>query len=108
METQAGENRLGFIAHVCGVLRADADGNVAIFLTSDAENNVWLKLRLENSAGEILGETGIIRPGEYVESLKLNEKAASGDVTLHVMGYEPETYYSAGAVRLSTTLTVSE
>ena len=97
--------RPGYVAHVCGVLRADADGNAAVWFSSDADNNVWLKLRMKNADGETIGETGILKPGEYVEKLQVNDKAGNGDVRLYVMGYEPETYYSAGSVSLATKLT---
>ena len=100
--------RSGYVVHVCGVLRADADGTVAVWFSSDADNNVWLKLRLKNSDGQTVGETGILKPGEYVELMKLNDEAKSGDVILQIMGYEPETYYSAGSVTLATTLTMPD
>lgn len=98
--------RQGYVAHVCGVLRSDADGTVAVWFSSDAGNDVWLKLRLKNADGVTVGETGILKPGEYVEKLQLNDHAKSGDVILYIMGYEPETYYSAGSVSLATKLTM--
>ena len=100
--------RPGYVAHVCGVLRADADGTVAVWFSSDADNEVWMKLRLINSDGETVGETGVLKPGEYVEKVQLRENARSGDVTLKILGYEPETYYSAGSVSLATTLTLAD
>ena len=96
--------RQGYVAHVCGVLRADADETLAVWFSSDEENEVWLKLRLRNEQGEILGDSGILKPGEYVERIKLREGAVSGPVTLQIMGYEPESYYSAGSVSLQTEL----
>ena len=56
----------------------------------------------------VLGETGLLKPGQYVELVQLNDKATSGDVTLQVMGYQPDTYYSAGSVGLATVLTMAE
>lgn len=100
--------RQGYVAHVCGVLRADADGSVAVWFSSDKDNEVWLKLRLKNAQGETLGETGILKPGEYVERMKLEDGAQSGTVVLQIMGYEPETYYSAGSVSLETELTIAD
>ena len=98
--------RAGYIVHVCGVLNADDDGTVAVFFSSDADNDVWLKLRLKNADGATIGETGILKPGEYVERVTLNDDAASGEVVLQILGYEPETYYSAGSVTLATELTM--
>jgi len=99
--------REGYVVHVCGMLNASADGIVPVWFSSDSGNSVWVKLRMRSGDGSILGETGILKPGEYVESLQLRDMAAltSGmDVVLQVMGYEPETYYSAGSVGLATTL----
>lgn len=103
--------RDGYVVHLCGVLNADADGTVPVWFSSDGGNDVWLKLRLKSAEGETLGETGILRPGEYVECLRLNDRAAVKNgmaVTLQVMGYEPETYYSAGSVGLATTLSLAD
>lgn len=99
--------REGYLVHVCGVLNSDDAKTVAVWFTSDEGNDVWLKLRMRDAEGTIIGQTGIIKPGEYVERMELNENAHSGDVVLEIMGYEPETYYSAGAVGLATTLTLS-
>ena len=53
--------------------------------------------------GNIVGETGLVRPGEYVKEVSLSRRIPCGTpVNLKIMGYEPETYKSAGAVTLST------
>ena len=91
-------------ASVCSVVIA-AGGKADVWLTNPEDNEVWLKLRLTGSDGQVLGETGIIRPGEYVQSVKLNTEAESGEaVSMKLMGYEPETYYSAGSVTLNTSI----
>lgn len=106
--------RDGYVVHLCGVLNANVDGIVPVWLSSDSSNDVWVKLRLRNSEGELLGETGILKPGEYVENLKITAiealpgKGESADVILQVMGYEPDTYYSAGSVGLATTLSLTD
>ncbi|HZJ75915.1 MAG TPA: hypothetical protein VFD25_04935 [Clostridia bacterium] len=47
------------------------------------------------------------KSGHYVKRVKLHTEIDSAvNVTLKVMGYEPETYLSAGAVTLKTTLNV--
>ena len=97
----------GYDVHVCGVLNADADGSLPVWFSSESTNTVWVKLRVLDEDGNILGETGILKPGEYVERIQLAEGTHSCAVTLQVMGYEPETYYSAGSVGLATTLVVA-
>lgn len=98
----------GYRVHVCGILRADEDGSLPVWFASDADNTVWVKLRVVAEDGTRLGETGILYPGEYVERVQLSEEAESGTVTLQMLGYEPDTYYSAGSVGLSTELTVED
>lgn len=84
---------------LCGKLGADG----TVFLTNPKENAVWLKLRVLDEKGNILGETGLVRPGEYVKSVIWSSAPKSGTtVTLKIMAYEPDTYYSAGAASLNT------
>lgn len=99
-ELDAGDFRVG----VCGVVAMS--GNMAdIWLTSPENNNVWLKLRVLDGDGSILGETGLIRPGEYLQRVSLGSVPESGTaIVLKIMAYEPQTYHSAGAASIYTTL----
>lgn len=92
-------------ASVCGVI--SIDGNTAdIWFANPDSNSVWLKLRVLDSEGNILGETGIIKPGEYVQTITFVQIPEVGDtIGLKIMAYEPETYYSAGSAVLTTTVT---
>ena len=93
-----------FRVTVCGMVAA-SDGAADIWMTSPAENDVWLKLRVLDQDGSILGETGLIMPGQYVRAVVLNEVPAAGTpVCLKIMAYEPETYYSAGSISLNAHL----
>ncbi len=78
---------------------------VFLYLTNPEANTVWLKVRIIGESGEILGESGLLKPGEYAESVPLYTVSA-GDipVQLKLMAYEPDTYHSAGAVSLHTVL----
>lgn len=83
------------------------DGSIDVWLTDPAENQVWLKVRVLDEQGGILGKSGLIRPGQYVRAVKLDTvPRQTAAVTLKVMAYEPETYYSAGAVSLCTVLQI--
>lgn len=69
------------------------------YFSNPAENDVWLKLRLIDEKGQIHAETGIIKEGEFIESIYLeNKESIVGQLDFKVMAYEPETYYSAGSV----------
>ena len=87
---------------LCGGL-IPAGQTVDIWFTNPESNSVWLKLRLLDGKGNLLGETGLIRPGEYVRSVNLSDVPAAGtELAMKVMAYEPETYTSAGVVTLKT------
>jgi NADPH-dependent 2,4-dienoyl-CoA reductase/sulfur reductase-like enzyme len=91
-------------ASVCGVIRVE-DGSADVWFTNPESNTVWLKLRILDKNGNILGETGIIKPGEYVQSIVFDTVPASGQaISMKLMAYEPETYHSAGVVTLNTTI----
>jgi len=86
---------------LCGKLTASGD----IWLTNPESNAVWLKVRVLDAEGCVLGETGLIRPGEYVRKVELTSIPPVGSpVILKIMAYEPETYYSAGVASLNTTM----
>ena len=91
---------------VCGVVQVTED-LADVWFTNPEGNTVWLKLRILDKNGNILGESGIVKPGEYVQSVQLTQVPASGTaITMKIMAYAPETYYSEGSVSLNTTITV--
>ncbi len=91
-------------ASVCGIVVLEGD-RADVWFTNPSDSSVWLKLRVLDERGNIIGETGIIRPGEYVQRITFTTIPNDGDtIGLKVMGYEPETYYSAGSVTLNTTV----
>ena len=90
--------------YAAGNLTAE-NGKTDIWLTNPAENNIWLKVRLLDENENVLGESDLIRPGEYVQSIALdNTPQDTISVTLKIMAYEPSTYRSAGAIALNTEL----
>jgi len=95
-----------FTAYLCGNVTASGQTADVYFANADS-NTVWLKLRILDGAGEIIGETGLIRPGEFVKSVELARVPPNGaNIKLKIMAYEPETYYSAGTVALNTTIKI--
>ena len=76
---------------------------IVVYFTNHTENITWLKLRILDENSDILGESGIIKPGEYIKYIDINKEAKSGDkLILKVMGYTPEKYTSAGSVSVNT------
>lgn len=98
------QDGMGFKAYICGNVITE-DSTADIYFTNSDEFDVWLKLRVLDENGTVLGETGLIRPGEYVKSVSLTSEIKDGAaIKLKIMAYEPDTYYSAGAVTLNTTI----
>lgn len=91
-----------FSVWMCGEIRQE-NGAAVVYFTNPESNNAWLKLRIMDEQGNILGESGLIKPGEYVRSVSLNTEIAAGTaVRMKIMGYEPETYNSIGSVSVKT------
>ncbi len=91
-------------AMICGVLVLDGSQADVWFANPD-DNAVWLKLRILDERGNLLGETGVIRPGEYVQTVLFDVVPPQGSaVCMKIVAYEPDTYYSAGTVTLNTTI----
>lgn len=101
---QVNGDGMPYTFHVCGVFTVDNDLHKAtVYFANDEDNDVLLKLEAYDDAGSLVGETGVVKPGEYVESVSLDTVFDDGDnVELRVVGYEPDTYYSAGNVTLHT------
>jgi|LGOV01.1.fsa_nt_gb hypothetical protein len=95
----------GFEIKLCGRLFIQ-DNVIDIYATNLENNDVWIKIELENEEGQLIAESGIIKPGEYLKSLELikNVSEAESQVKIIVIGYEPETYESRGVVEMKTLL----
>lgn len=102
--TRIHRDGMDFSAHLCGRITRNGD-SADVYFTNDSGNTVWLKLRILDENDRILAETGLLKPGEYVRTVRFTKIPRSGAaIKLKIMAYEPETYYSAGAVTLHTTL----
>ena len=79
------------------------NNELIINLIALKENNVWIKIRVLNEQEKIVAESGLVRPGEYLKSIKIINKISKNDkLTYMIMGYEIDTYLSAGNVSLNT------
>lgn len=101
--TELYQDGMAYRVALCGVPVAE-DGRLTVYFTNSAENGKYLKLRVLDEGGAVLGETGLLYPGEYVKDVALYAPVAPGTpLRLKVMGYEPEDYTSAGALTLKVT-----
>ena len=91
---------------ICGQVDI-VDGKADVYFTNPAENTLWMKLRIFDASGNIIAETGLIKPNEYLKTVSFNTVPENGSkLIMKVMTYEPDTYYSGGAVSLSTVANV--
>ena len=102
--TELYKEGMAYRVSVCGVPTVDGQ-NLTVYFTNTEGNETYLKLRVLDTDGNILGETGLLKPGEYVKTVTLDKTLALGEnIKLKIMGYEPETYESAGSVSLNVTV----
>ena len=79
------------------------DNYLKIDFVSVKTNSVYVKVRIFDKMGNVIGETGLLKPGDYLEKVKLNKNLEVNDgLTYKIMGYDKDTYISAGSVSLST------
>lgn len=89
---------------LCGVPTVD-ENELTVYFTNSASNEKYLKLRVLDAKGNTLGETGVLRPGEYVQTVTLSKKVRSETkLTFKVLSFEPEDYTSAGSVIINLTV----
>lgn len=102
--TVADAKDLPYAVRICGrvlVKEQTAD----LWFYNEPKSESWLKLRITDEEGIILAETGLLKPGEYLQSVEFNRALADGEtISMKIMGYEPETYHSVGAITLKTTV----
>lgn len=102
--TELYQEGMAYRVNICGIPCVDGK-ELAVYFANVADNEPYLKLRVLDTEGNVLGETGLLRPGEYVRAVTLNKAIEPGtEVKLKVMSYDPETYESMGSVGLNVTV----
>ena len=92
---------MSFKVGLCGKVLV-RENTADVYFTSPADNTPWLKLRVFDAKGNIIGETGLIRPGEYIKSIEFTKTPQSYDgLIFKIMSYEPDTYNSLGAIQVT-------
>ena len=95
----------GYTAGICSTPKLTEDRQLQVWFSSPADNQVWMRLQVCSGDGGGLGETGVIKPGEYVESVELTgELPMEGSAVYRIVGYTPESWHSAGNAELPVTL----
>lgn len=98
---------MNFKFSITNKIYVDEENQADVYLYSDDGNNVWIKARIFDEKGTVLGESKLIRSGEYIKSVNLCKKVNSGQkVRIKIMSYQPDTYYSEGSVILNSYIEV--
>jgi hypothetical protein len=98
---------MSFNAFVCGEVDI-RDGKADIYFTNPEKNTLWMKLRIFDDKGNVIAETGLIKPNEYLKTVSFDIIPNNNSkIVMKIMTYEPNTYYSGGAVSLSTVAKVN-
>ena len=93
---------MSFSSYVCGEVNI-VNGKADIYFTNPEKNTLWMKLRIFDAAGNVIAETGLIKPNEYIKTVNFDKIPSNNStIIMKIMSYEPDTYYSGGAVTLST------
>ena len=71
-----------------------------LYFTNDGGNLVYLKVRIYKD-DKIIGESDLIKPGEYIEYVNVNNVRKDDTVLIKVMSYNMNNYYSEGVVKLN-------
>lgn len=99
---------MSFKVGLCGIVKIQSS-LADIYLTNISDNSLWLKVRIYDEMGDIIGETGIIKPGEYVKSVQLSTvMSENSKIQIKIMSYEPETYHSGGAIVMTPMIKIEE
>lgn len=96
----------GYYVSLASNLYRQDDDSLMIYLTNPSINEVYFKCKIENINGDILYQTDILKPGEYLEKLKANIKLEDREIKIKIfiLAYEIETNYSAGEVVINGVL----
>ena len=97
----------GFIVSMCSSL-SNINEKAEIWFTSNADNSVWVKLCIFDTDGNLLGESGLLKPGEYVQYIDIKNVPTNSEyVVAKILSYEPDTYYSLGSATAQINLTTN-
>ena len=99
--------KMPYTLNICRNIYTSSDGEGEIYFTNPSENTLWMKLRIYDDKGKVIGETGLIKPGEYLKNVRFDTVPENGaEITVKVMTYEPDTYYSGGEASIDVKVIV--
>lgn len=95
-----------FRVTMCGAPPGTAN-SLDLYLTNEKTNKFYLLFQVY-SAGELVAQTGLVKPGEYVKTIELMKPLQPGDneIDIKAMALLYDSYYSGGTLNLRVTATV--
>lgn len=94
----------GYSVALCGKPKLE-NNQLDIYITNQENNDIGLKAQVLDEEENVLGETGLLHPNQYVQSVKLKETIQKGsNIKIKIMEYEMDTYHSKGSVTLKLTI----
>lgn len=87
-----------YIVSLCGEPEVK-NNKLYLYITSNENNNVYVKVRVYKN-NRIVGESGLIKPNEYLEYIDVNNVKSNDKISLKVMGYDSD-YHSAGVINMN-------
>lgn len=77
------------------------NNKLKLYFTSIKTNKGLMKIKVLDARNNEIGECGLIEPNSYIKEIILNKELKAGDkITVRVMNYEKDTYYSLGEIKL--------
>ncbi len=81
------------------------DGRLYLNVANLKDNTVWFLVRVYLD-DELIAETGVFYPNEYVKDIPCSKKLSTDDkVLIKILAYEPDTYYSEGVAQILAAVT---
>lgn len=96
----------GFSVSLCGTMYQQEDGSLLIYLTNPESNDANIQCRVQDADGTLLYQSGVLRPGEYLERMELLTEIPNEAIPLkiEIYGFEKDTWYSKGTITLDNVL----
>lgn len=80
----------------------EENGKLTLYFTSSEKNVDLLKVRIFDSNNNLIGESGLLKPNSFVKDIVLNRSLEDKEgISVKVMSYEKDTYYSKGSFKLN-------
>ena len=89
-----------YVVHLCAI-PTYKDNKLTIYFTSSKVNKGLVKFKVLDLKNNVIGESGLISSNSYIKDISLNKELSDKEkITIKVMHYEKDTYYSLGGIKL--------